>query len=227
MKKMLLITFIFLSFVLSACGNKTSPIEDFEFELKNGEAIITGYKGYDLKVYIPSKINDRPVTQIGKNAFAEYDMTYINIPDSVKVILDSAFEKCSCLETVIFSNSLEFVGNSAFKECKKLNNIKLPTSLKYLDANAFASCDSLTKLEIPDNTKINIGTYKHPQGNIGYMIKFTSPIGSSNVIHYYKHNAQSRVNFDELPTVLIVSDGSFAHKQLIRYEEYGLKFEVK
>lgn len=227
MKKILLITIIFLCFVLSACGNKAGPIDNFEFELKNGEAIITGYKGYDLKIYIPSKINDRPVTQIGKKAFAEYDMTFINIPDSVKVILDSAFEKCICLETVNISKSLESIGNSAFKECKKLNNIKLPASLKFLDANAFASCDSLAKLEIPDNTKINIGTYKQAQGNIGYMLKFTSPIGSSKVIYYYNHNAQSYVTFDELPTVLIVSDGSFAHQQLIGYEEYGLKVEVK
>lgn len=227
MKKMLLITIILLCMVLSACGNKASPIEDFEFKLQDGEAIITGYKGSDLKIYIPSKIDERPVTQIGKNAFEEYDMTYINIPDSVKKILDNAFKKCTCLETVKFSKSLELIGNSAFEECTNLNNVKLPTGLIYLEANAFASCDSLTKLEIPDNTKMNIGAYERPQGNIGYMVTFTSPIGSSYVIYYYNHNAQNNVNFEELPTVLIVSNGSSAHKQLIGYEKYSLKFEVK
>ena len=130
---------------------------------------------------------------------------------------------------IYFPQKLEIIGESAFEECTKLNKENLPTELKHLESNAFAFCEALKKLDIPDNTQMSIGTSERSVGYVGYMITFFSPVGSSRVTYYseqYQY-AQGSDDFDELPTMLVVSDGSYAHNQLIGFEGYGLKFEIK
>lgn len=99
---------------LCACGSpKSSPVEDFEYEFEEGEAIITGYIGTDLEIVIPSEIEGRPVTEIRynsdkeKGAFKEYDMTSIIIPEGVEYINDYAFDGCSMLENISLPDSFK------------------------------------------------------------------------------------------------------------------------
>lgn len=115
MKKFLsLILIIILCCSFSACSSPaSSPIEDFEYELKDGEATIIGYTGTDLEIVVPDTIEGRPVIYIGynedekKGTFEGYDMTSVVIPDGVK-----------------------FISEYAFKDCKMLENISLPDTLK-------------------------------------------------------------------------------------------------
>lgn len=96
-----------LCFSLCACGQKISPVEDFEYEFNDGTVTITGYRGTDLEIVIPDTIEERPVTVIGEKAFSEYDMTSIVIPDGVTTIERNAFSQCSMLEKISFPDSLK------------------------------------------------------------------------------------------------------------------------
>lgn len=115
MKKFLsLILIIILCCSFSACGSPaSSPIEDFEYKLKDGEATIIGYTGKDLEIVVPDSIEGRPVVYIGynedeeKGAFEGYDMTSVVIPDSVKLINEYAFKDCKMLENISLPDTLQ------------------------------------------------------------------------------------------------------------------------
>lgn len=252
MKKIfyLLLFFCCLLFV-TACGesSKESPVEDFLYEMNNGEVIITGYKGTDLEIYIPSKINDRPVTAIGKGAFIEYDMTHVTIPDSVIRIESDAFCRCECLTSIVFSRNLEAISESAFygcsslteisfenslqiieklafNKCTSLEKVSLPDSLQFIGRDSFESCDNLISLRIPDNTELEMSVTKIKLGDAAHNEVFVSPIGGSSAITFY-NDSNFNEEFKELPTKIIVKEGSFAHMQVKAYLRCGLTVEVE
>lgn len=131
-----------------------SPVEDFAYEISNGEIIITQYLGTDREINIPAEIEGRPVTAIGDGAFKRYDLTYIYIPDTVTIIEEYAFLYCLCLEEVRFSNNLESIENNAFEHCEALREVTLPEGLVCLESHAFSNCISLTKVQIPGSLPI-------------------------------------------------------------------------
>lgn len=111
MKRFLAIVLVLIlgMLTLSACGEpKSSPVEDFTYELENGEAIITGYIGTDLEIVVPSVIEERPVTTIESDAFSGYDMKSIYIPDSVLYIEGDAFSNCELLENISLPKTLVY-----------------------------------------------------------------------------------------------------------------------
>ena len=67
-----------------------------------------------------------------------------------------AFESCSNLQSVTFSNSLTFIGNYAFRYCSSLTRVEFPNSLTEIQPYAFYSCSGLTYIYIPDSV-ITIG----------------------------------------------------------------------
>lgn len=151
MKKLIYLFLASLLLVfLCSCG-KESPAEDFEYEMEDGEVIITNYVGSELEIYIPAEINDRPVTVIGESAFEEYDMTFVYIPDSVTKIESGAFRYCACLTDVRFSRNLTEIGYGAFSECTELTEVSLPDKLENIDMYTFSDCESLEKIELPNS----------------------------------------------------------------------------
>lgn len=133
MKKIIEIVLI-LTIVLSlcACGTqKSSPVEDFEYEFEDGSVVITGYTGSDLEIVIPDSIENRPVTVIGKEAFEEYDMKSVVIPESVIEIQDSAFNCCRSLEEITTSSTLQIVASNAFESTLWIE--KQPEGILYLN----------------------------------------------------------------------------------------------
>ena len=137
--------------LFGGCGAVVTPVEDFDYEIVNGEVIITGYHGTDREIYIPAKIEERPVTQIDSGAFTGYDLTLVSIPSSVEVVSAGAFEKCVCLEKVTFSEGLKVIESFAFYECDALVTVELPDGLTLLDGFAFGDCDTLEEVILPDD----------------------------------------------------------------------------
>ncbi len=259
MKKIVLIVTLLLMVVLCSCSEestvhrKESPVEDFEYEMYEGEIIITGYKGTDRKIYIPSKINGRLVTKIGEKAFDGYDMTSITIPDTVVSIGRYAFHRCSCLTKVVFSDKLETISDGAFWYCGKLTEVLFPESLQKIGAYAFSDCDALTKvrfseglqylgeesfancgnlesLRIPDNTDMRMSVRTQAIGYYGYATTFVSPVGRSSTTTYFDSNTDASAGnkeFSQLNTTIIVSDGSYAYSQVKDYTNYGLNIKVE
>lgn len=151
MKKIFVAILCFaLVFCAFGCTSKEySPIEDFSYEIKDGEVIITGYKGTDRDLVIPEYISDRPVVSIDKEAFSEYDLVSITMPKGLVSIGKGAFSNCVCLERVIFQDGLISIGESAFKKCKSLKEFTIPESVEEIGPYAFKECTSLKSIDIP------------------------------------------------------------------------------
>ena len=71
------------------------------------------------------------------------------MPDTVKVIADSAFAGCNNLTDVKVSSSVTSIGYRNFTGCSGLKNVELPSSVKSIVDGAFQYCSSLEELELP------------------------------------------------------------------------------
>ena len=123
---------------------------DFTYAETDGGLVITGYVGSSSKVVIPASIDGKPVVAIGSIAFHRSEITSITLPDSVKRIENSAFNRCSKLSEVNVGAGLQEIDTLAFFACGSLREITLPSSLKRIGDYAFDAC-GLTSIEIPDS----------------------------------------------------------------------------
>ena len=80
----------------------------FTYSVSNGNASITGIQSGIVVAFIPSVIDNYPVTTIAGQAFKNnQSLRYLYIPGSVRLIDYEAFCGCPCLEQVILSEGLE------------------------------------------------------------------------------------------------------------------------
>lgn len=152
---------------------KAAVIEDFTYEetADSNGYIIASYTGSDDEVVIPSAYNNKPIVEIGKEAFMENDtmrkiiipptvtnigegafkratnLIKITLPSNVKNIADEAFFMTIKLEKVIFSTHLETIGNRAFYQTN-LYVIEIPAEVKEIKEQAFAQCANLEEIDL-------------------------------------------------------------------------------
>ena len=190
-----------LAGALVACNvtlREETPATEFEYtENESGGITITDYVGERAEVVIPSEIEGKKVTEIGKEAFCEqkYDslgyeiihsgqkLTYVDIPDTVTFIDDHAFRGCNELKTVILSDSLEVIGVGAFTGCLTLEKIDLPVSLKEIRNDAFSSCSSLTEVRIMASVKYGCDVFKYSGIKIAEIEEGVTVIPSGTFSH--------------------------------------------
>lgn len=156
MKKIIafLLTVITICLCFVGCGKSAfSPVEDFNYEFKDGEVTITGYTGTDLEIVIPNIIEERSVTVIGEKAFQEYDMTSVIIPNTITLIEDSAFEDCKQLEKIDIPDSVTKISYWAFCGCENLKEVNIGSGLNSIEQGAFCDCDALKSIHIPENVE--------------------------------------------------------------------------
>lgn len=135
-----------------------TPASEFELASYGGEGYaITKYTGNRTTVVIPPMIRGRKVMAIKSYAFTEvtlggfFKFEYhsivekVIIPETVHDIMDSAFEKCNTLRTVIAHPGVEHIGSRCFFGCDNLmildfgmgntipGMVKLPKGLKKLE----------------------------------------------------------------------------------------------
>ncbi len=155
MKKTLsLILIIALSFIsvflFTACQKDT----EFIFDIIDGkkEYRIVSVKTAKKDISIPSKYNNLPVTEIGKEAFAgEQKIVSIYIPDSIVIIGDKAFYDCRNLENLRLPQNLENIPNEMTVNTS-IKNINIPNNVKRIEYRAF--CTSQIKdLNIPNSVE--------------------------------------------------------------------------
>lgn len=151
MKKRITMVLLIALLVCGICGcsqQKESPVEDFLYEMIDGQVIIKGYTGSDREIVIPAKIADREVTKIGDYAFEGYDLTNVVFPDSLKEIGEGAFYRCKCLTAVSIPESVEVIGAGAFNSCLDLSELKLPDNIESIGECAFGNCPKLDESDI-------------------------------------------------------------------------------
>jgi len=87
--------------------------------------IIESYTGDDDRVVIPEYIKGKPVIAIASGAFNSKKMTELVISNNLLKIEDGAFQDCSSLETVYFSDCIYEMSDEAFdgNSYKNLKNL--------------------------------------------------------------------------------------------------------
>lgn len=87
-------------------------------------AEITGYRGKDTALAVPSVIGGCTVTCIGKKAFLSNKMLKeISLPESLARIDDWAFAYCAKLKRVILPYHRMEIGQGIFRDCFLLEQI--------------------------------------------------------------------------------------------------------
>lgn len=116
------------------------------------DGVLLGYYGLGGDIVLPNT-----VTKIGDEALKGNDnIVSITIPGSVKDIGNNAFEGCTKLEKVIFTNPGQASNNllirvSAFQNCKKLTECEIPARAYQVVGNIFKDCTSLTEIKVNAN----------------------------------------------------------------------------
>ena len=126
---------------------------DYEYEiLDDGTVEINKYTGEGGSVVIPSVIDGRKVTSIGKYAFRNNSsISSIKMPNSITHIGDWAFDKCSNLTNISLSDDLTEICYSAFSNCSSLVSITIPKNVVKI-SSAFSRCTSLESVIVdPEN----------------------------------------------------------------------------
>ncbi|MGN0638771.1 MAG: leucine-rich repeat protein [Huintestinicola sp.] len=139
-------------------GSSASGISDnLTYEIsEDGNIIITGStdSSYTGSIVIPDKIDGKPVTSIGDNAFNNcIGITGITIPNSVKYIGIGAFSGCNGLTSITIPDSVTAISDKTFYSCKNLTSITIPDSVTAIGDKAIHSCISLKSVTIPDSVK--------------------------------------------------------------------------
>lgn len=134
--------------------------ELFEYIVADGQAIITEYVGGDslTEVVIPDTLEGCPVTEIGDEAFEDdrYSNSLVDedigetprgysvikkltIPDTVRVIGESAFEGLASLEEIKLPSSLEIIGDFAFSYLASYGTLYIPNGVKKIGNCSFGN----------------------------------------------------------------------------------------
>ena len=105
-------------------------------------------------VTLPESVN-----KIGPMAFSyNKSLVSINIPDAVMVLPSRAFEACSELKNIDWSENLKTIGTMAFYQCTGLSDLKIPESVTRIGSNAFRDCKNLKSVSLTE-TLTSIGCF--------------------------------------------------------------------
>ena len=133
------------------------PVNDaihYQYEIRNGGAVITSYLGEEREVTIPAELGGYPVRIIGENAFSSrYEVEKVTVPEGVTELDRVAFRYCPGLTEVVLPSSLRKIGENAFYRCEGLEEIVIPEGVTELGDRAFRGCISLRKVTLPRSLK--------------------------------------------------------------------------
>ncbi|MFA7158843.1 MAG: leucine-rich repeat domain-containing protein [Kiritimatiellia bacterium] len=146
---------------------------DFICTTNNDDTLcIVRYSGKGGDLTIPSSIDGKQVTVIGKGAFYRFgDLISITMPDSITNMEDGslanvggdaswvswhprgaspsgAFAGCTNLAKVTMGRQLTVIGDHAFACCSGLKEITVPDSVARVGRGAFALCTGLQKADL-------------------------------------------------------------------------------
>ena len=145
MKKRILSIILALSlmFSLAAVTGITASAEtltsgDYDYYLNSyGTVVLSAYKGADSEIAVPSEIDGKPVTSVGKAFYNNQELKSITLPDSVTSIDQNAFSECMSLTDVHIGRGVTAINERAFYNCWSLETIEIPDNVISIGNGAF------------------------------------------------------------------------------------------
>ena len=98
--------------------------EKLNWEVKNGEAVITGLSGTAEKLFLPDEIQGIPVTEIGTGAFREHrEILEARLPAGCRRLRRYVFYNCRTMKQIGIADHSTEVEDGAFKNCESLEKV--------------------------------------------------------------------------------------------------------
>ena len=210
-------------------GGDTDPtptpgiLDKLTYEIEDGKVTITDCdNSLSGDIVLPSKIEGKPVTSIGDNAFGFCSsLTSITIPNSVTSIGDDAFYNCSSLTSITIPNSVTRIGDFAFCGCSSLTSITIPDGVTSIGNYAFEHCSSLTSITIP-NSVTRIGDSAFCGCSSLTSVTIPDSITSIGTCAFEGCKKLTQINVDKANTVYLSVNGVLFNKnktELIKYPD--------
>ncbi len=142
--------------VCMVCSRKTSTGLAYQLaEDGRSYILISRHECQDEQIIIPETYQGLPVSAIGYAAFALGQMTSVEIPGSVQIIGDNAFQDCYRLREVVIASGVRQIGDWAFSGTA-IRTVRLPKTLKTIGREAFHNCENLIAINAAeDGTSFN------------------------------------------------------------------------
>ena len=115
-----------VDFICSVCNHTIIYTAGLEYTLSGDGAsyLVSGIgTATDKDIKIMPRYNEKPVTGIDDNAFANTSINSVLIPDGVESIGAYAFSGCGDLTKVVIPDSVKSIGNSAFYYCRRITRV--------------------------------------------------------------------------------------------------------
>ena len=169
MKKLwaVVILCLLLSMMTSAEERKTFVSGDFEYEyvvLEDGTAEITYYRGDEIELDVPEKLDGYDVTSIGDSAFnAKFHLRKIRLPNSINHATGKSFLFCKYLSIFVSPDNPYFdvIDGVLFSKPEKRlifcpdtkEEYSVPEGVRIIGEDAFHSCNNLKSIILPESVE--------------------------------------------------------------------------
>jgi len=124
-----------------ACEMWVNKSDEILYKEFSDHCIIKGYLGTKNIINVPESLNGKIVTGIADYAFKGLTVYKVNLPRTITVIGEGAFQQCTKLVSVNLPSSLREIGDYAFKGCVKLENMVIPSNVR-IGQDAFCGTDN-------------------------------------------------------------------------------------
>lgn len=110
--------------VLYAQWAKASTEAEFSYELREGQAWITGYSGVSPWCVVPEELGGFPVRGICTGAFRDGSFETLVLPSTLYTVEPGAFQSCAVEEITLF-DSLRDISDDIFRDCRGLKTLHI------------------------------------------------------------------------------------------------------
>ncbi len=103
---------------------QAAPEEAFSYELREGQAWITGYSGEFPRCVIPEELGGAPVRGVRAGAFQDEVFDALVLPPTVYTVEEGAFRRCTVGEVILF-DTLREISDGSFADCQGLRTLRV------------------------------------------------------------------------------------------------------